>query len=141
MTPLHWGSWGVDAVKGVGDALQAGFFAAADVGAGMEDDVADVVGVGALQLIGKGGDAFFPQVIFVRGEVDEIGGVADGIGDAQGGHLLVPTGDILFLYLRTFPLAVALHKDLDCVALYVRGRVEGVADAACDRHVRAEFES
>ena len=46
------GQLGVDAVEGSGDALHAGFFAAAGVRAGMENHVPDAVGVGALQLIG-----------------------------------------------------------------------------------------
>ena len=126
------GQLGVDAVEGVGDALQSGLFAAAGVGAGMEYDVVDAVGVGALQLIGEGGDAFLPQRIFRGGQVDEIGGVADGVGDAAVRHLVVPAGDILFFHLRTCPLAVAFHKDLDCVAVYVGGRIECVANAAGD---------
>ena len=110
----------------------SGFFAAASVRAGVEYHVPDAVGVGALQLIGKGGDTFLPQRIFGGGQVDEIGGVADGVGDAAVGHLLVPAGDVLFFHLRACPLAVAFHKDLDRVALHVRGRIERVADAAGD---------
>ena len=97
--------------------------------------------VGALQLIGVSVEAFLPQVIFGRGKVDEIRGVADGIGDAAGGHLRIPARDIFFFHLWAGPLAVALHEDLDGVAVRGLCCIEGVAHAAGDRHMRAEFES
>ena len=128
---------GMDAVERGGNAVDTRLLTAAGVRAGMQHHMRNAIGVGALQLVLVRVDAALPQVVLGRGQVDEIGRVADRIENALRLHFILPTGDVVLVDGRPLPLAVVLGEDLHGVGADGRRPVQRLAHTAGNGHVCA----
>src|ERR1700737_1046999 len=91
----------------------------------------------SLQLVDEALDRTLAQLLVGRAQIEQGGALGDDHPDAGFGLPAFDPTDFLFGIWLGRPLARALGENLDAVAADLSAPRQRLADAACNRHVRA----
>ena len=136
---LEAGAGFVHFVQRLGNRLDAFYFAGADVGAGVGDQVRHVEYFAAFHLVDERADGTLAQSRVGRAQVEQVGIVGDHRSDAGFLPIGVELRDLVFSQRLRRPLARRLGENLNRLAGDLPAFEKGVADAAGDGHMGAQI--
>jgi hypothetical protein len=103
----------------------------------MENDVGNSQGVGPFDFDHQAVDRLFPELVVGAGEIQEIRGVADRVGDAMLVERVAEEADIFLGDFLSTPLVVVLGEQLHAVTARLLCRIDRLVITAGHRHVGA----
>jgi hypothetical protein len=123
---------------GIGDQPQRVGFSARRARAGVNDDAEQAQRVGALELVEEGVERLLAQLREGRRQVDQVTRVRHDGRDAGLVEAAAERSDVGRIERLSAPLAAVLAEYLQRLTAVHDGALDGVRDAAGDRHMRAD---